>query len=98
MNESLVFIALAIIGCILLTWYIMNKKVKNISNQLSDKQVVINELANYAEKITSENDNMVVKKSPKKRASKTDKNVVQSGVKPKKEKVVKSKNTTKTKK
>lgn len=65
MFESLLFILLAVLGCVVLTWYFMNKKVKGINEQLSDKQVVINELVNYAEKIAHEQESVLIKKSTK---------------------------------
>lgn len=73
MVESLVIVGLAIIGGIVLTWYLMNRRVKNINEQLSDKQVVINELATYAEKIANEQESVVVKKTkPKKQTKKVE--------------------------
>lgn len=81
MFESLVFILLTVVGCVGLTWYLMDRRVKNINEQLSDKQVVINELAHYAEKISNETDSVVVKKPLKKVANKKTKPTT----KPKKE-------------
>jgi GTPase involved in cell partitioning and DNA repair len=66
MVESLLIVGLTIFGGIGLTWYLMNRRVKNINEQLSDKQVVINELATYAEKIANEQESVVVKKTTKK--------------------------------
>jgi len=93
MFESLVFILLTVVGFVALTWYLMNRKVKDIHEQLSDKQVVINELANYAEKITHETDSVVVKKpiknkkkvttKPKKESKKSVETPIKKGRKPK---------------
>lgn len=90
MFENLLFILLTVVGCVILTWYLTNRRVKNIKEQLSDKQVVINELANYAEKITHETDSVTVKKPTKKsvkkvtsKTKKVEEKPVKKGRKPK---------------
>jgi hypothetical protein len=85
MVESFLIIGLVLVGGVFLTWYFMNRRVKNINEQLSDKQVVINELANYAEKISHETDNVVVKKPVKKAKTGTKKSTkkVDTKTKPK---------------
>ena len=70
MYETLLLILLISVGVTILTWYLMNNKVKIVSEQLSDKQVVINELANYAEKIEKTQEDAVVKKSSKNKPTK----------------------------
>lgn len=78
MFESLVFILLTVVGCVVLTWYLMNRKVKDINEQLSDKQVVINELAHYAEKISHDTEGVVIKKPVKKQTKTTSKSKKES--------------------
>jgi len=71
----------------------MNRRVKNINEQLSDKQVVINELATYAEKISHEQENVVIKKTK----PKTVKTKETKATKQTKKVEKKPKNTKKTK-
>ena len=78
MFENLVFILLAVVGSVALTWYLIYRKFKDINEQLSDKQVVINELVNYAEKISNEPHAVDVKKPVKKRANTTSKSKKES--------------------
>jgi Tfp pilus assembly protein PilN len=97
--ESFYFQLACLVGVLALVgfWiYRSKKQVSEISEVLLDKQIVINELAEHYRRMDQEASSVVEirpLKSTKKRATKTDKTV-----KPKKEKVVKSKTTTKTKK
>lgn len=65
MSETIIIFSFVLVGSVALCWFIMNKKIKETKDQLTDKQVVIKELANYAEKITQESDNVIVKKTKK---------------------------------
>jgi GTPase involved in cell partitioning and DNA repair len=93
MTESLVFVLLTLVGGVVLTWYLMNRRVKNIHEQLSDKQVVINELATYAEKISNEQETVIVKKTNPKTVKKkeTSKKKVSKPVEKKPKKTKKTK-------
>ena len=48
----------------------MRKKINHVNEMLSDKKAVINELAEYAQKIEKTQEDVVVKKSSKKKPTK----------------------------
>jgi hypothetical protein len=97
--ESFYFQLVCSVGLLGLVGFFIYKKKKEVaklSEELLDKKIVIIELAEHANRMEKEVNSVVEIRplaTPKKRAAKTDKYV-----KPKKEKVVKSKKITKTKK
>jgi hypothetical protein len=90
MNEQILLILASFLVGGILIWSIMKKRINQVNEVLSDKQVVINELANYAEKISNEVDGVVIKKSTKKAKTAGKKETKKVDVKPKTKKKTKT--------
>jgi len=66
MDETLIIYGLVLIGSVFLCWYFMNKKIKTTNEQLSDKQIVIKELAGYVDTIKNKEESVSISKPVKK--------------------------------
>ena len=70
MNESILLILSSFLIGAAIIWFFMRKKINHVNEILSDKKVVINELAEYAQKIEKTQEDAVVKKSSKNKPTK----------------------------
>lgn len=70
MNESILLILGSFLVGAAIIWFFMRKKINHVNEMLSDKKAVINELAEYAQKIEKTQEDVVVKKSSKKKPTK----------------------------
>ena len=70
MNESILLILSSFLIGAAIIWFFMRKKINHVNEILSDKKVVINELAEYAQKIEKTQEDVVVKKSSKNKQTK----------------------------
>jgi len=72
MNETFIFSVAVGLASVVICWYIMKEKIKNIQQELDDKKIIIKELTDYTTNPTS-NVDLVVLKKPNTKQTKTKK-------------------------